>query len=125
MDALIPFIGFIAVCALLVTAAFWDVATMTIPNWLSLAVAALFPIAAIAAGLPWWVIAFNVGFGAAALLGADLGSAPAHVARGHIDDARAIAEVLHLAQQAAAPDLGIVGVEIGRASCRERVLPTV
>ncbi|NWG52303.1 MAG: prepilin peptidase [Hydrogenophilaceae bacterium] len=69
MDALIPSLGFMAVCALLVAAAFWDLATMTIPNWLSLTVAALFPVAAVAAGLPWWVIAFNIGFGLAALLG--------------------------------------------------------
>ncbi|MGE0045125.1 MAG: prepilin peptidase [Hyphomonadaceae bacterium] len=57
------------VALLLLAAAFWDVATMTIPNWLSAAVALLFPIAAIAAGVPWHGIAFNVAFGAAMLLG--------------------------------------------------------
>lgn len=57
------------VALLLILAALWDVATMTIPNWLSAAVALLFPVAAIAAGLPWWVIALNIGFGFAALLG--------------------------------------------------------
>ena len=59
----------LTVVVLIIAAAFWDVATMTIPNWLAALVAALFPVAAIAEGFPWHVIAFNVAFGAATLLG--------------------------------------------------------
>jgi prepilin peptidase CpaA len=54
---------------LLLVAAIWDVATMTIPNWVSSLMAASFPVAAVAGGLPWHVIALNLAFGAAALLG--------------------------------------------------------
>lgn len=59
----------IIVAILVVAAALWDVATLTIPNWVSAAVALLFPVAAIAAGVPWHEIAFNVAFGAATLMG--------------------------------------------------------
>jgi prepilin peptidase CpaA len=54
---------------LVVAAAFWDVAGKTIPNWLPALMAALFPFAAIAAGLPGHLIALNIVFGAATLLG--------------------------------------------------------
>src|SRR5688572_4223597 len=45
-----------------------------------------------------------------ALLVALLGGAPAHLAPGHVDDARGVAQRLHLEEHSAAPDLGIVGM---------------
>jgi prepilin peptidase CpaA len=55
--ALLPF------AALLVVAACSDVATMTIPNWMPVALAAVFPIAALAAGLPLGDIGLHILFG--------------------------------------------------------------
>ncbi|WP_296600330.1 prepilin peptidase [Phenylobacterium sp.] len=49
--------------ALLVTAAVSDIVTFTIPNWIALTLLALFPVAALAAGLPPLVIAQNFGVG--------------------------------------------------------------
>ncbi|MBL8548687.1 MAG: prepilin peptidase [Hyphomonadaceae bacterium] len=69
MDYVIPFALVSMAAALLLLAAVWDVATMTIPNWLSSLMAASFPVAAIAFEMPWHIIALNVGFGAATLLG--------------------------------------------------------
>jgi hypothetical protein len=48
------------------------------------------------------------------LLGAQLGRAPAHVAGRHVDDAGGPAQILELAQQSAAGDLGIVGMRAER-----------
>lgn len=53
---------------LLVAAAASDIATMTIPNWLSLALACLFPVAALAAGLPLATIGWHLAFGFAVLV---------------------------------------------------------
>lgn len=53
--------------ALLITAAVSDVATFTIPNWIALVLLALFPVAALAAGLPPLVIAQHFGVGLALL----------------------------------------------------------
>ncbi|MGE0830976.1 MAG: prepilin peptidase [Hyphomonadaceae bacterium] len=66
---MIAAIALLIFAALLIVAALWDVATMTIPNWLTISVAALFPVAAFAAGLPWQLILFNIGFGAILLVG--------------------------------------------------------
>lgn len=49
--------------ALLATAALSDVVTFTIPNWIALALLALFPVAALAVGLPPLVIAQHFGLG--------------------------------------------------------------
>lgn len=50
-----------------VMAAVRDLTTMTIPNWMSLALAALFLPAALVAGLEWLPILSHLGIGAAAL----------------------------------------------------------
>jgi prepilin peptidase CpaA len=69
MEYAIP-IGLVCLAAaLLLIAAAWDVATMTIPNWVSSLMAVSFPVAAIAFDMPWPIIAMNVAFGAATLLG--------------------------------------------------------
>ncbi len=56
-----------AFVALLAFAAGCDIATMTIPNWLSIALAALFPVVAAISGAPLAEIGAHVGFGAAVL----------------------------------------------------------
>ncbi|MGE0830096.1 MAG: prepilin peptidase [Hyphomonadaceae bacterium] len=53
--------------SLLIIAAISDVATMTIPNWISIALACAFPLAALMAGLSWQTIAINLGFSLAIL----------------------------------------------------------
>jgi len=57
----------VAFVALMLAAAVSDIASMTIPNRIPLAIAALFPLAALAAGMPWVALAWQVAFGAAAL----------------------------------------------------------
>ncbi|MDB5424803.1 MAG: prepilin peptidase CpaA [Phenylobacterium sp.] len=54
--------------ALVITAALRDVVSYTIPNWLSLALVAAFPVAALAQGLPLASLAVGFGIGAAALV---------------------------------------------------------
>jgi prepilin peptidase CpaA len=54
---------------LLAVAAVSDVATMKIPNWVSLALAALFPIAAIASGMSLQTGFIHLGFAVAMLIG--------------------------------------------------------
>jgi prepilin peptidase CpaA len=54
---------------LVIGAALRDVTSYTIPNWISLALAATFPLAALALGLPLATIGLNLGVGAAALVG--------------------------------------------------------
>lgn len=53
--------------AFLVGAACSDVATMTIPNWLSIALAALFPLSALATGIPAATVGLHLAFGFAVL----------------------------------------------------------
>lgn len=53
--------------ALVLTAALKDVTSFTIPNWISLALLAGFPAAALASGMPLLVIGENVGIGVIAL----------------------------------------------------------
>lgn len=52
--------------AVMVAAAVYDATTLTIPNWISLVLLALFPVLAIASGLSWGEagLHFAVGFGA-------------------------------------------------------------
>jgi prepilin peptidase CpaA len=54
--------------ALVITAALRDVVSYTIPNWISAALIAGFPIAALAQGLSLQTIGMNLGVGAAALV---------------------------------------------------------
>ena len=54
---------------LLIYAAWHDVSTMTIPNWVSITLAAVFVPAAFAAGLPAEQIGWHLVFGAAVLIG--------------------------------------------------------
>ena len=59
--ALVVFAG------LLVYAACTDVASLTIPNWVSIALAGVFPLAALAVGMPLSEIGMHYLFGAAIL----------------------------------------------------------
>jgi len=56
------------VAALLIAAAVSDVATMKIPNWVSIGLALIFPIAAIASGMDWKTVAVHGGFAFAVLV---------------------------------------------------------
>ena len=60
MLALLPLAVF---AGFLIVAACSDVATMKIPNWVSIALAALFPLAALVAGVPLATIGWHVLFG--------------------------------------------------------------
>lgn len=53
---------------LVATAALEDALSFTIPNWICLALAAAFPFAAMAVGMPLQTVALNVGVGLAALV---------------------------------------------------------
>jgi len=54
--------------ALVITAALRDVVSYTIPNWISAALVAAFPVAALAQGLPLQTMGINLGVGVAALI---------------------------------------------------------
>ena len=56
--------------ALVITAALRDVVSYTIPNWISLALVAGFPIAGLALGLPLQTLGLHLSLGAAALVAA-------------------------------------------------------
>ncbi len=56
-----------AFAGLLIYAACSDIASLTIPNWVSLALAGIFPIAAAATGMAWADIGLHVLFGVGAL----------------------------------------------------------
>jgi prepilin peptidase CpaA len=53
--------------AAMIAAAVYDVATLTIPNWISLALVVLFPPIAVSAGLDWAAIGIHLAVGFAAL----------------------------------------------------------
>lgn len=53
--------------ALLLAAAVRDALSFTIPNWISLALVAVFPLAGLASGLPLTTLGLHLGVGAAAL----------------------------------------------------------
>jgi len=53
---------------LVIVAALRDVTSYTIPNWISLALAGLFPLAALAVGLPLSDVGLNLAVGAGALV---------------------------------------------------------
>jgi prepilin peptidase CpaA len=53
---------------LMIVAALRDATSYTIPNWISVALAGLFPVAALIAGLPLSAIGLNLAVGAAALV---------------------------------------------------------
>ena len=54
--------------ALVITAALRDVTTYTIPNWISVALIAAFPLAALAQGLPLQTLGLHLAIGVAALV---------------------------------------------------------
>ncbi len=54
----------LAAPALIILAAIYDVFTMTIPNWLSLALGGLFLVSVPFLGLDWWTLAMHVAAGA-------------------------------------------------------------
>jgi len=58
----------VAFPALVINGALRDLVTYTIPNWLSVALVAGFPIAALAMGLPLPVVGFHLAIGVAALV---------------------------------------------------------
>ncbi len=58
----------LAFLALVLVAALKDALSFTIPNWVSLTLAAIFPLAALAVGMPWPVLGLNVAIGVAALI---------------------------------------------------------
>lgn len=60
-------LALVFVC-LVLTAAFKDAFSLTIPNWISLALVAAFPFAALAVGMPLLAMGLNVGVGVAALV---------------------------------------------------------
>ncbi len=59
---------FLVLGATLIVAAAYDVLTLTIPNWISLALLALFPFFAIAAGLGWIELGWHFAIAFVALL---------------------------------------------------------
>lgn len=65
MIATLPALVFLG---LTLTAAVEDALSFTIPNWVSLALLGLFPLAALACGMPLAHAAMNLGVGAAALV---------------------------------------------------------
>lgn len=58
---------YMLVGATMIAAAAYDVLTLTIPNWISLALLALFPALALVAGLGWYELAWHVAIAVAAL----------------------------------------------------------
>lgn len=58
----------LAFAGMMLFAAFHDAVRFTIPNWLSAAVALVFPLAALAAGLGWFVFGMSLLAGFVALL---------------------------------------------------------
>lgn len=65
---MIDIIALALFAGLLVYAACSDIATLTIPNWVSIALLALFPIAALASGVQLADIGWHLGFGAGVLV---------------------------------------------------------
>ena len=66
-DMLLPLLALILFAGLLIYAACSDVASLTIPNWVSLAMAGAFPVFALAAGVGIGQIGLNFLFGFAVL----------------------------------------------------------
>lgn len=63
-----PELMIIAFAALILAAAAFDIATMEIPDWISIALVALFPVAALAGGFSFAEAGFHAACGAMALL---------------------------------------------------------
>ena len=57
----------VAFVGLMFAAAAHDIASMTIPNWISIALALAFPVAALSAGYSLGALGWQIGFGLAAL----------------------------------------------------------
>jgi prepilin peptidase CpaA len=58
----------IAVGMAIIAGAVYDATTLTIPNWISVVLLALFPVIAVSAGLSWAEAGMHVGVGVAALI---------------------------------------------------------
>ncbi len=65
METLLPLV-LLFLPAMVIIAAMTDLTSMTIPNWISLALLGVFPLAALAAGLSWSEVGVHVGVGLAA-----------------------------------------------------------
>jgi prepilin peptidase CpaA len=61
-------LGLAAFAGLLIYAALSDIARMIIPNWVSIAMATLFPFVALAIGMPLPQLGIHIGFGFAVLV---------------------------------------------------------
>jgi prepilin peptidase CpaA len=68
MSAMIEPMLLTLIGAAMITAAAYDATTLTIPNWISLALVALFPILAVVAGLSWSDAGIHAAIGFGALL---------------------------------------------------------
>jgi len=68
MTHLLATLALLAFPALVIAAAVKDAASYTIPNWISLALIAAFPVAALAAGLPLGAMGLQAAIGAGALV---------------------------------------------------------
>lgn len=67
MPSLLAITPAILFAALMLTAGARDALSFRIPNWISLAIVALFPVAALAGGLSWAGVGLHLGVGALAL----------------------------------------------------------
>jgi prepilin peptidase CpaA len=63
IESLVPALFVAAFLGLVLFAAASDIGSMTIPNWVSIALALLFPLAAISAQMPWPQIGLHAGVG--------------------------------------------------------------
>jgi prepilin peptidase CpaA len=102
---------FMLVGALMLVAAAYDVLTLTIPNWISLALLALFPLLAFVAGLGWQELGWHALIFAVALA-AGVGAFAAGVVGG--GDAKLFAAVsLYMGPIAVAPYVFYVAIAGG------------
>jgi len=68
IESLVPAVFVAALLGLVLFAAFSDIGSMTIPNWVSIALALAFPIAALSADMSWGAIGLHAGVGALVFL---------------------------------------------------------
>lgn len=68
IESLVPALFVAAFLGLVLFAAASDIASMTIPNWVSIAIALIFPVAALSAHLTWSEIGLHLGVGALVFL---------------------------------------------------------
>ncbi len=63
IESLVPALFVAAFLGLVLFAALSDIGSMTIPNWVSIALAIVFPLAALSAEMPWAQIGLHAGVG--------------------------------------------------------------